>query len=99
MLDCPAVGNHVSFEPEIFSQTIGQPILAASDRHAIKVVVRTHHAEQAALFDRRSEWRQENVFNFTRRNLRIGARLAAARAFRSEEHTPELQSLAYLVCR
>src|SRR2546425_5329543 len=34
-----------------------------------------------------------------RRRLRAGARRPPARRERSEEHTSELQSLAYLVCR
>src|SRR2546425_9715691 len=35
----------------------------------------------------------------TRRGLRRGCRARRARRPRSEEHTSELQSLAYLVCR
>src|SRR2546425_8274189 len=35
----------------------------------------------------------------TGRSLNYGALVATAAALRSEEHTSELQSLAYLVCR
>src|SRR5947209_8932733 len=80
VLDRGAVGDDVAAEAEIISQPLGQPVVAARYRNAVVVVVRTHHAEQPALFDGRLERRKEDVLDFARACLRVCARLPLARA-------------------
>src|SRR2546425_8474324 len=47
----------------------------------------------------RANWRLSNVAAPYHARLRRHVRVRARRVHRSEEHTSELQSLAYLVCR
>ena len=81
IFDGGTVRDDITFEAEIISQALRQPVFAAGDGNPIVIIVRTHHAEQPRFPDRRFERREQNVFDFPRRGLGIGARFTFARAF------------------
>src|SRR5207244_4413255 len=61
------------------SQTISEPVMTAGDGHAVVIIVRTHHAENAGFLNCGFEWRQENILDLVWGGLRIGSGLTFAR--------------------
>src|SRR5215510_6372987 len=76
-----AVRNDVTFEAEFSSQPLSQPVTTTRNGNAIVVVIGAHYTQQPCFFNCGDERRQQYVFNFTRRNLRISPRLSFASAF------------------
>src|SRR5205823_11086375 len=56
-----------------------------------------HHADFGLRFLAINRWHKRSVVDFPLQNPFV--RILKSSDFRSEEHTSELQSLAYLVCR
>src|SRR6185369_3198712 len=66
---------------KVLSQSLSQPVITAGYGNAIDVVVGTHYAEHFGLFDRCLERWQQDVFNFSRRYLRVSTCLSFACSF------------------
>src|SRR3989441_4406210 len=67
--------------------------------HVRDVAVHRARDEGGAAAEREREGVHRAIGGAERRGFRDLAELARGRVLRSEEHTSELQSLAYLVCR
>src|SRR2546425_2204519 len=83
-----------------FNDTATTEIYTLSLHDALPISGSTAWARRSSPRSRRSWWRAcVATARSGSRASRVASRRALSRRWRSEEHTSELQSLAYLVCR